>query len=96
MAHNLAASADRHWKTYQQVKAIVEQHEDTMPIGIVRDLEDYGADTIAYDVYSENPEQYVADEGQSRRAPLTPERRAQYKEAGFRFKRDGTVEYHQP
>ena len=56
-------------------------------------IEDYGADAIAFDVWSEDPTWYEQDMGYRPHAPLTRQRRAEAREQGFRFHIDGTVSH---
>lgn len=87
---SLAQQADRHMKTYFAVKEIVARL-DVRELQI--DIEDYSSDAHAFDVYSEDPEGYVAENGSAPATPLPAWRRNLYKGHGFRFRRDGSVEH---
>lgn len=86
-------SADRQAKIYFQIGAVLDSQHSTFPDAVYNDREDYASDLSYYDVWTENPENFEADNGFRPLVPLSTARRAFYKSHGFQFKQDGTVLY---
>ena len=90
---NLAQSATFHWNYYTQVKAVIVTEHADAPYW--PEWEDYLADAVAYDVWTEGPAEYERDnDGHRPGVPLTKARREALKARGFTFHKDGTVRYH--
>lgn len=87
---SLASSANRQAKFYFGTKELAEENKLT---DVWAELEDWGSDFSYYDVYTENPEGFVEENGFTPSIPLNSERRQFFKSKGFSFHRDGSVSY---
>lgn len=92
---SLASSADRQAKFYFGVKELIEEKkvEESKVIEVAAEIEDWGSDFSYYDVYTENPEGFVEENGFVPEIPLNAERRRFFKSKGFNFHRDGSVSW---
>jgi hypothetical protein len=86
-------TADRQAKIYYRVGELLEEHADLLPDAVHADYEDYRSDFHSYDVWSEDPANWEAENGRRPAVPLNSDRRAFYKKYGFIFKQDATVQF---
>lgn len=84
-------TADRQAKIYFQIGAVLESQHSTFPDAVYNDYEEYRSEFHKYDVWSEGPAAWEAENGYRPMVPLDTTRRHLYKDAGFVFKQDGTV-----
>jgi hypothetical protein len=87
---SLASNADRQAKIYYRVKELAQENKVTE---VADEIEDWGSDFNYYDVYTENPERFVQDNGFTPSLPFSNSRRKYFKDRGFNFHRDGSVTY---
>lgn len=87
---SLSNSADRQAKIYFAVKELAQEHKVTE---VAAEIEEWGSDFSYYDVYTEDPEAFVRDNGFTPSLPFSNARRKYFKDRGFNFHRDGSVSY---